>query len=41
MVDPNGSSSWLKSLNICDTFGLKDHEEYGIVFAIVIITMYS
>lgn len=41
MVDPNGSSSWLKSKNICDTFGLKDYGEYGIVCAIVIITIYS
>lgn len=36
MVDPNSSSSWLKSLNICETFGLKDHGELGTVFAIVI-----
>lgn len=36
MVDSKDSSSWLKSLDICDKFGWKDHGEYGTVAAIVI-----
>ncbi|WJX33207.1 Long chain acyl-CoA synthetase 8 [Trifolium repens] len=36
MADPKGSFSWLKSLNICDTFGFKDHGEYGTLVAIII-----
>ena len=36
MDDPKGSSSWLKSLNISDIFGWKDHGEYGALAAIVI-----
>ncbi|CAJ2668343.1 unnamed protein product [Trifolium pratense] len=36
MADPKGGFLWLKSLNICDTFGLKDHGEYGTLAAIVI-----
>lgn len=36
MVDPKGSSSWLKSLYISDVFGWKDYGEYGAVAAIVI-----
>jgi long-chain acyl-CoA synthetase len=36
MADPKGNFSWLKSLNICDTFGFKDHGEYGTLVAIII-----
>ena len=36
MVNLNGSSSWLKSLNISNIFVWKDHGEYGAVAAIVI-----
>ncbi|KAL2327176.1 hypothetical protein Fmac_020603 [Flemingia macrophylla] len=36
MVDPKGSSSWLKSLNISDIFVWKDHGEYGALVAKII-----
>lgn len=36
MADPEGSSLWLKSLNICHYFGWKDHGEYGTVAAMII-----
>lgn len=36
MVDPEGSSSWLKNLNISDIFVWKDLGEYGAVAAIII-----
>ncbi|KAL5076122.1 hypothetical protein RYX36_015106 [Vicia faba] len=36
MADPEGSSLWLNSLNICDYFGWKDHGEYGTLAAIII-----
>ncbi|KAE9605183.1 hypothetical protein Lal_00025565 [Lupinus albus] len=36
MADPEGSSSWLKNLNINDIFVLKDHEKYGAVAAITV-----
>ncbi|KAK7273458.1 hypothetical protein RIF29_14508 [Crotalaria pallida] len=36
MVDPKGSSSWLKNLSISDIFVWKDHGEYGSVAAIIV-----